>query len=320
MGIKITHQAGRASARPIGADEMTMRIAFLGYGEVATAFSSALAAHGAEIAAYDVVLDQPQGLERVRARAPAGKVEFCTLPDALRGARYVLSTVTTSVARDAARNCVPHLSAGQAYVDMNATDPAVKLEIERVIRPSGAAFIEGAVLGAVGVTGARTEILFGGPNGERAARELAELGLNVRFYSEEIGKASMFKMLRSVFSKGMEALLIEFLAAGERAGIREDLWREVTELFAQHPFEKTASNWVRSHATAHARRYHEMKQVANVLRELGIEPTMTAATEAFFQRSGSLGLQEKFTATPKELDDVVRFFNAKLRVSQAKEI
>ena len=307
----------RASVRPID-DEMTMRIAFLGYGEVAATFSSALAAHGAQIAAYDVLLDQPQGRDQLRARANAAQIEFCSLADALRGAQYVVSTVTTSVARDAARSCVPHLRAGQTYVDMNATDPAVKLEIERDIAPSGARFVEGAVLGAVGVTGARTEILFGGPHGEHAARELKALGLNVRFYSEDIGKASMFKMLRSVFSKGMEALLIEFLAAGERAGIRADLWREVTELFAQHPFEKTASNWVRSHATAHARRYQEMKQVANVLRQLGIEPVMTAATEAFFRRSGSLGLQEKFAATPKEIDDVARFFNEKLQVNQTK--
>lgn len=293
---------------------MTLRVAFLGFGEVASALSGALAAHGAEVAAYDVMLGQPQGPQRLTARAAGQRIEFCALADALRGARYVLSTVTTSVAREAAQQAAPHLTSGQSYVDMNATDPALKVEIARVIAPTGAAFVEGAVLGAVGVTGAKTEILLGGPHGEDAARELAGRGLNVRFYSADIGKASMFKMLRSVFSKGMEALLIEFLTAGERAGIREDLWREVTDLFAQHPFEKTASNWVRSHATAHARRHHEMKQVANVLRQLGLEPTMTAATEAFFERSGSLGLSERFTATPKELDDVVRFFDARLRV------
>jgi 3-hydroxyisobutyrate dehydrogenase-like beta-hydroxyacid dehydrogenase len=231
----------------------------------------------------------------------------------LRGARYVLSTCTTSVARQAAQACVPHLGGGQTYVDLNATDPGVKTEIARIIAPSGAAYVEGAVLGAIGVTGAKTEILLGGPHARRAEAELGgELGLNVRFYSEEIGKASMFKMLRSVFSKGMEALLIEFLVAGERAGIRDDLWREVTELFSAHPFEKTASNWVRSHATAHARRYHEMKQVANVLRQLGVEPTITAATEAFFQRSGTLGLQERFKTTPSDMDELVEFLNNRL--------
>jgi len=290
-----------------------MRVAFIGFGEVASALSAALAARGAEITAYDVLLEQPGGPEQLTARAAGNKVAFCGLVDALRGARYILSTVTTSVAQEAARRCVPHLGAGQSYVDLNATDPGVKLEIERIITPSGAAFVEGAVLGAVGVTGAKTEVLLGGPHARCAERELGgELGLNVRFYCEDIGKASMFKMLRSVFSKGLEALLIEFLVAGERAGIRDDLWREVTELMANHPFEKTAGNWVRSHATAHARRYHEMKQVANVLRQLGLEPTMTAATEAFFRRSGSLELHETFSAAPATMDEVVRFFNERL--------
>ena len=292
-----------------------MHVTFIGFGEVASAFSAALAARGARIAAYDVLLDESGGAERLKARAAGTNVAFCALPQAVRDADYVLSTVTTSVAPAAARMCVPYLGAQQTYVDFNATDPGVKLEIERIITPSGAAFVEGAVLGAVGVTGAKTEILLGGAHGRRAERDLgATLGLNVRFYSEEIGKASMFKMLRSVFSKGMEALLIEFLVAGERAGIRGDLWREVTELFTSHPFEKTASNWVRSHATAHARRYHEMKQVVNVLRQLGVEPTITVATEAFFRRSGSLGLQDKFKATPATMDEFVQFMNERLSV------
>ena len=289
-----------------------MRVAFIGFGEVASAFAPALASRGAEVAAYDVLADASGGMDRLRARAGGAPIDFCPLADALRGARYVLSTVTTSVAVEAARRCAEHLTAGQTYVDLNATDPAVKLDIERIVTPSGAAFVEGAVLGAVGVTGAKTEILLGGPHGKRAERELRELGLNVRFYSEEIGKASMFKMLRSVFSKGLEALLIEFLTAGERAGIRSDLWREVTELMANHPFDKTAGNWVRSHATAHARRYHEMKQVEDVLRQLRIEPTMTSATVRFFERSRALGLSDRFTTTPSDMDEVIRHFNERL--------
>ena len=293
---------------------MSKRIAFVGYGEVAAAFSAAIAARGAQVSAYDVLLDQPGGKERLASRAGRTAVQFRPLADALRDASYVLSTVTTSVAVEAAQKCAAHLKAGHTYVDLNATDPRVKLDIERAITPSGAAFVEGAVLGAVGVTGANTEILLGGPHGRRAEAELGgELGLKVRHYSDEIGKASMFKMLRSVFSKGMEALLIEFLVAGERAGIRDDLWREVTDLFRSHPFEKTASNWVRSHATAHARRYQEMRQVAGVLRQLGVDPTITSATEAFFQRSGALGLGDKFKTTPAAMDELVRFLNERLQ-------
>jgi 3-hydroxyisobutyrate dehydrogenase-like beta-hydroxyacid dehydrogenase len=277
-------------------------VAFIGFGEVGSVLGAALAARGAEIRAYDV-----------RTRAPLAGVRLLPLAEALRGASLVLSTVTTSVALEAARQCAPHLAAGQTYVDLNATDPGVKLEIERVVAPTGAAFVEGAILGAIGVSGAKTEILLGGPHARSAEAQLAgPLGLSARFYSETVGQASMFKMLRSVFSKGLEALLIEFLVAGERAGIRDDLWREVTGLMANHPFEKTAGNWVRSHATAHARRRVEVQQVAGVLRQLGLEPVMTAATQAFFERSGTLGLERKFHDGPAAMDDVVRFFNERL--------
>ena len=292
---------------------MTTALTFIGFGEVASAFAPALAARGARISAYDLLLEQRGGIEVLRERSGRLDVSFRPLGEALSGAQYVLSTVTTEVALRAAQACAAHLVRGQTYVDFNATAPATKRATERVITPTGAAFVEGAVLGAVGVTGARTEILLGGPHGLRAERELAgALGLNARFYSEEIGKASMFKNLRSVFSKGLEALLIEFLVAGERAGIRADLWREVTELMANHPFEKTAANWVRTHAQAHARRHHEMQQVAEVLWALGVEPIVTGATVAFFERTGRLGLQPVAGIGTEGMDEVVQWFNERL--------
>lgn len=290
------------------------RVAFVGFGEVAAAFAPAFSRRGASVAAYDVLLDEAGGRERLEARARATPVEFLPLAGALSQARFVFSTVTTSVATRAAIACAPHLAAGQFYVDLNATMPSIKLEVDQIVRPSGASFVEGALLGAVGVTGAATAILTGGANGEQAARELvAAFGLNVTFFSAELGKASTFKMLRSIFSKGLEALLIEFLTAGERAGMREALWKEVAELLANHSFEKVAGNWIVSHVSAHERRYHEMVQVAEVMRALGIEPVMTAATEEFFERSRSLGLERAFPDKPAAMDQVIRVFDERLR-------
>lgn len=293
---------------------MNQRVAFVGFGEVAAAFAPAFSRCDATVAAYDVLVEQPGGRERLAARARGLPVEFLPLADALRGARFVFSTVTTSSAGEAAIRSAPHLVAGQFYVDLNATMPSIKQEVERSVRPSGALFVEGALLGAVGVTGAATAILTGGANGEQAAHELASaFGLNVSFFSAELGKASTFKMLRSIFSKGLEALLIEFLAAGERAGMRDALWKEVTSLLADNPFEKVAGNWIVSHVGAHERRYHEMAQVTEVMRALGIEPVMSAATEEFFRRSRSLGLEREFPGKPASMDQVIRVFEERLR-------
>lgn len=297
-----------------------MRVAFVGFGEVGAAFAKAFAGAGAEVSAYDRLLDTADGRARLAARAGDTAVSFAALGDALRGARYVFSTVTTDVAREAAVACRPHLASGQTWIDLNATEPAVKREIAALIEPSGAGFVEGALLGAVGVTGAQTELLLGGAEAMATARDLAtDYGLNVRHYSDEIGKASTYKMLRSVFSKGLEALLIEFLVAGERAGMRAELWTEVVELLGRERFEKVASNWVCSHAVAHARRWHEMVQVEKMLRDLGIEPVMTAATESLFRRSVALEMGAAFPVRPSSMDPVIRFFVRRLDETASAE-
>ena len=290
-----------------------VRVTFVGFGEVAAAFGPAFAARGAEVAAYDLLLGAPGGRERLEARAGPTAVRFAGLAEALHGATYVFSTVTTDVAREAARASSAQLVPGQTWVDLNATGPGTKREIADLVEASGAGFVEGALLGAVGVSGARTELLLGGPLGATTARVLGEdYGLNVRHYSDEIGRASTYKMLRSVFSKGLEALLIEFLVAGERAGMRAELWAEVLELLGRERFEKVAANWVCSHALAHERRWHEVVQVENVLRELGLEPVMTSATEQLFRRSVSLDMRAAFPARPESMEHVIRFFDERL--------
>jgi len=290
-----------------------VRVAFVGFGEVAAAFAPAFAVRGAEVAAYDVLLCAPDGRRRLAERAGGTRVELADPARALRGAAYVFSSVTTEVAREAARECSALLAPGQTWVDLNATEPAVKREIAGIVEASGAAFVEGALLGAVGVSGAQTELLLGGTQGARTARVLREdYGLNVRHYSDEIGKASTYKMLRSVLSKGLEALLIEFLVAGERAGMRSELWAEVVELLGRDRFEKVAANWVCSHARAHERRWHEVVQVAKVLRELGLDPVMTSATEQLFRRSVALDMHAAFAVRPDSMEPVIRFFDERL--------
>jgi 3-hydroxyisobutyrate dehydrogenase-like beta-hydroxyacid dehydrogenase len=173
------------------------------------------------------------------------------------------------------------------------------------VAASGADFVEGAILGAIGVSGANTRVLVCGEQGKRVAEALTGLGLNVGFYGTEIGLASTFKLLRSIFSKGIEALLLESLVAARRAGVADDVWREIVETLDERPFAEVGGNWIRTHGRAHARRYHEMVQVKALVAELGIEPLMTSATTAFFERSTRLALSQVFQHAPENPDEVV---------------
>ena len=290
----------------------SIRIGFLGFGEVASTFSKPMLERGADIAAYDVLLLQDGGRDILQRRVGIEGIQFRALEEVV-DADYILSTVTTQVAKDVAKECATHLTPHQMYVDLNSMAPSHKLEIAKIIQPSGAHFVEGAILGAVGATGARTHILIGGSKGKRAAEILTVLGLHATFYSSEIGKASMFKMLRSIFSKGLEALILEFLIAGKRAGIEQDLWEDVVDFMTHNSFDRVASNWVQTHAVAHERRYHEMVQVVETMREIGVEPIMASGTEAFFKRSLALGLKETFAVKPDSMKVVVDLMEERLR-------
>jgi len=287
-------------------------IGFVGFGEVASRFAPALQAGGAKVVAYDVLLEKPGGAATLAARAKGEMPQLMPLAEMIAAADTVLSTVTTDVALAAAKRCAAHLGPRHTYVDLNASSPALKREIAGVVAASGAQFVEGAILPAVNVMGAKSQVLVCGKSADQVAATMTGLGLNFSAYGEEIGKASSFKMLRSVFSKGLEALLVECLLAGRRAGVEDDLWREIVATLDAASFEEVGGNWVRTHATAHARRYHEMVQVLALLREMGMEAPMTAGTVALFERSGRAGLKDRFATAPKGATEVIAALDASL--------
>jgi 3-hydroxyisobutyrate dehydrogenase-like beta-hydroxyacid dehydrogenase len=284
-------------------------IGVIGIGEVGLIFCHAIAEQGVPIKAYDLLLEQDEGHRSLKSRIRHAGIELTTLQNVIACSEVILSVVTTQTAVNLTRQVSELIQSHQTYVDMNSTSPSVKKEIGRIIGSTGAFFVEGAILGAVGATGAKTRILLSGEKGEEIAQYLKEAGLNTTYYDLEIGKASAFKMLRSIFSKGLEAIMLEMMIAGRRAGIADDLWNDVMDFMKGNPFDRIAENWIRSHVLAYERRYYEMLQVVETMRELEVEPVMTAGTLDFFNRSLSLAFEETFHQKPADYKKVVEFMD-----------
>jgi 3-hydroxyisobutyrate dehydrogenase-like beta-hydroxyacid dehydrogenase len=287
-------------------------VGVIGFGEVGSTFSNTMAKRGAQILVYDELFEQEGGVSALSDRIQHEGVEFTTLPDVLSRSEMILSVVTTQVAEVLAKQIALQLRPQQIYVDLNSTSPLVKKRIGQIIEAVGVDFVEGAILGAVGAMGASVRILMAGEKGEQVAEFLKKLGLNTAFYSDEVGKASTFKMLRSIFSKGLEALMLELMITGRRAGIEGDLWEDVTDFMTENPFDRVVENWIRTHAVAYERRYHEMVQVVETMREIGVEPIMASATELYFKRSCSLEFEKAFGTKPEMWEQVIDFMEKRL--------
>ena len=92
--------------------------------------------------------------------------------------------------------------------------------------------------------------------------------------------------------------------AARKAGLAEYLWNDIVELMTKHSFKAVAENWIKTHPLACERRYHEITQVLETLRDLDIEPMMTQGTANFFKRSVDLGVGQAFGRKPDDFRDV----------------
>ena len=105
----------------------------------------------------------------------------------------------------------------------------------------------------------------------------------------EIGAAAAIKMVRSVMIKGIEALTLECFLAAARAGVVDEVAASMKNNYPGLDWSKIVPYNLERMASHGERRAAEMEEVADTLRELGVEPLMTAATVKRQREMGQIG-------------------------------
>jgi 3-hydroxyisobutyrate dehydrogenase-like beta-hydroxyacid dehydrogenase len=241
-------------------------IAVLGLGEAGSRFAADLVSAGVEVRGYDPVTSSAP--ERVKRTGDPGS--------AVSGATVVLALTTASTALAAAESAVPGLGTGAIYADLNTTSPALKHDIAAVVHRAGARFVDVALLGPVPARGLGTPALASGPGAQAFADVLGPLGMPVEVLSDRPGEAATLKLLRSVFMKGLAASALESLRAADAAGHASWLEREIGAVVGEPLLERLVEG-SRRHAV---RRLDELEAARELLRELGVEPRIAAASAA----------------------------------------
>jgi 3-hydroxyisobutyrate dehydrogenase-like beta-hydroxyacid dehydrogenase len=235
-----------------------------------------------------LALDLVDGGCHVRGFDPAMRAEPVRVPRAasdraaVEGADLILSVNAAAVALEVIEGVVPALSAGQVYCDLNTAAPGLKRELEELISPTGALFVDGALLGPVPGNGIRTPTLASGSGATRFAELLRPLGMPVEVVGSAPGAAASRKLLRSVFMKGLAVSAVESLEAASACGL-EDWLREEIVRALEVPGADLLEH-LRAGTVIHARRRRdEMEAAADYLLELGVEPRVARAAEAWFE-------------------------------------
>ena len=280
----------------------TPNIGFIGFGEAAACIAGGLAAEGASgITAFDV---SPRPEQDGVAMAE-------TLGDMLAASDIVFAAVTCTVALDVAQQAAPYLGGRHLYVDINSVSPETKIAVGDVVTGAGARYVEAAVMAGVPGYGHKVPMLLSGEAAGDLIRAMTPLGMELEDFGSELGRASALKMFRSIIVKGMEALFQECVLGADHYGVAKKVLDSVGDGYPGIDWDKMAHHLIGRTAIHGERRAHEMMEVAETLRAIGIEPIMAEAAAKRIRWASSKGLKEAFPGdAPKDYRDVIKAIRA----------
>jgi 3-hydroxyisobutyrate dehydrogenase-like beta-hydroxyacid dehydrogenase len=281
-------------------------VAFVGFGSLAAALAPAV--RGAGVASVRAWVRPRRGTAAADLHArlsEAGIEASASLEQAVAEAELVLAAVPAAAARAVAEECARAVSPGSVYVDPAPLPPAEKLGSSELLAAAGAFYVDAAVLGTVLTEGARVPILAAGPGADGFARLAASLGLRVDVIDGPAGQASLLKLIRSVYMKGRDALILEMLLAARHHGLEQAVIESIGGTGEQVPFSELASRAMCSLALYAERRADELGASADVLAAAGVEPLVTAAGEVRLRRLAELNLKTRLGGErPRDLREV----------------
>jgi 3-hydroxyisobutyrate dehydrogenase-like beta-hydroxyacid dehydrogenase len=272
------------------------KIGIIGYGEAGTAFAKPLSEKDSlSVSVFDIRFNDAKSSQLLKNMAIEQNISVADdIKSLVTDNDLILSVVTGDASMTVVEASLPYITEGKIYVDMNSVSAKTKINMGELIEKRGGAFIEGAILGAIASYGFKTPMLVCGKKAQEFATLFKQIGFDIKFLSKDIGKASNIKMLRSVFAKGVESLLIEMMVGAKRGDVLEPVMADIVAFMDKRSFQDIANAWITTTVFHAKRRAEEMEHVIETLNELRVRPVMTTATRERLKCISDLNLSDYF--------------------------
>lgn len=285
-----------------------MKIGFVGFGEAAYNIAYGLRSEGISgIVAYDAMEKDPVLGKLVHRRAEeAGVILRDSAREIVEEADIIFGAVPSSFAMDVCNSIKGVLSKDKLYVDVSASTPAVKEKIWEEIKDSGVYFVDAAMLGSLPKDKHQVPITASGNGAELFKEKMTPFGMKIKTAGEKAGSASAIKLVRSIYMKGIASLMIEMMQAADAYEVADEVVSSISKSMDQIPFTSHLSRLVTGSAIHCHRRAAELKGSIDMLKESGIESTMTEAAKLRLESLEKYGFAERYIEkSPQSWSDII---------------
>jgi 3-hydroxyisobutyrate dehydrogenase-like beta-hydroxyacid dehydrogenase len=260
-------------------DPKQWNIGLVGYGEVGRILAEDLRKQDVKVTACDIKLRSDQAGLPLREHAKSHGVTLTSShADLAAVSDLIVSAVTASQAVPVAEACAGSVRKGAWFLDFNSASPGAKQRAAALIDGGGGRYVEGAVMTSVPPHRLKVPLLLGGGSAGELAPKLVELGFAAKVASQTLGIASAVKMCRSVMIKGLEAVVIEGFTTARAYGVEDAVLASLKETFPGIDWERQGTYFFQRVIEHGRRRSEEVREVAQTVREIGLEPWSAQGT------------------------------------------
>lgn len=255
------------------------RIAIIGLGEVGRCYAKPLLEAG-----FELLLCEARPSPAATELASRWNLPLHDKPAAwMASADWVLSCVTGAQALPVVEQVLAYVPAGTGLADLTTASPEVKRRAAYLSKGHSIRYVDTAIMGAISLNWVRTPLLAAGEGADEFKQFMEQAGGRVKLIDGgAAGDAISLKILRSVFTKGMEALCVELLVSAERQGVREKLYEQLSDI-DQTPLRDFIDMLVRTHVVHAGRRAHEVHDATKELAQQGITSLVLPGVEQRFR-------------------------------------
>ncbi|WP_168184438.1 NAD(P)-binding domain-containing protein [Pseudomonas sp. Bc-h] len=258
-----------------------MKIGIIGAGEVGLTYARPWSAAG-----HDIVLCDLKPSPRAQAfAAELGLNVSTSIADVVPVCDVVVSCVFGTVSLTVAEQALGSMQKNALFVDMTTADPAQIRTAAAHAAELGVAYVDVAILGAIALTHEKTNLLGAGVGLDRAIDLFTSAGAPLKPVEDgAAGDAAALKILRSVFTKGLEALTIECFMAAEKQGVTDKLHDALSDI-DQASLRDFLAALIRTHVVHAPRRLKEVEEAERQLRAADMPVSVLPGVRDLFQRT-----------------------------------
>ena len=241
-----------------------MKFGFIGFGEVSYTLSKILLSYGFE------VWTSTEGRSK-KTKDLVKSLNLNVLDSFEEVARQSDILISANSPQSALAVALKYGSLTDGiFLDFNNISPNTAKQIENYI--SDEHFIDSAIMGKV--KSDELNLFFSGRKAEEFVTNMrnfiknndspSDVKVNIKVVSDEIGDVSKLKILRSSYTKGVSALLVETFETAEKLGLSEELWG-ILALTENRDFETASKSRISSSYRASKRKHEELNEVIEFL-------------------------------------------------------